>query len=90
VHRRRKVVVVITPAAKGASMRLSIRNQLSGEIVAVNPGAVMATVQVRLDNGGPVITASITKEAAEELSLSVGQQATVLIKSTDVAVGVQS
>ena len=71
-------------------MRLSIRNQLSGEIVAVNLGAVMATIQVRLDNGGPVITASITKEAAEELSLSVDQQATVLIKSTDVAVGVQS
>jgi molybdopterin-binding protein len=72
----------------GAPMRLSIRNQLSGEIVAVNPGAVMATVQVRLDGGGQVITASITKEAAEELGLSVGQQATVLIKSTDVVVGV--
>lgn len=71
-------------------MRLSIRNQLSGEIVAVKLGAVMATVQVRLDVGAPVITASITKEAAEELGLSVGQQATVLIKSTDVAVGVQS
>jgi molybdopterin-binding protein len=49
---------------------------------------VMATVQVRLDGGGQVITASITKEAAEELGLSVGQQATVLIKSTDVVVGV--
>jgi molybdopterin-binding protein len=70
-------------------MRLSIRNQLPGEVIAVHSGAVMATVQVRLDSGGQVVTASITKEAAEELGLTAGQQATVLIKSTDVAIGVQ-
>jgi molybdopterin-binding protein len=69
-------------------MRLSIRNQLTAEVVAVNLGAVMATVQLRLDGGGPLITASITKEAAEELGLKVGQPATALIKSTDVAIGV--
>ena len=69
-------------------MRLSIRNQLTAEVVAVNLGAVMATVQLRLDGGGQLITASITKEAAEELGLRVGQQATALIKSTDVAIGV--
>jgi molybdopterin-binding protein len=70
-------------------MRLSTRNQLTGEIVAVQPGTVMATVQVRLDGGEQVVTASITKDAAEELGLAVGQSATVLIKSTDVAIGVQ-
>ena len=71
-------------------MRLSIRNQLTGEIVGVHLGAVMATVQVRLGGGENLVTASITKEAAEELGLTVGQSATVLIKSTDVAIGVQS
>jgi molybdopterin-binding protein len=70
-------------------MRLSIRNQLNGEIVAVHLGTVMATVQVRLDGGGQVVTASITKDAAEELGLAVGQAATVVIKSTDVAIGVE-
>jgi molybdate transport system regulatory protein len=70
-------------------MRLSIRNQLSGKVVAVQLGAVMATVEVELDGGGQVVTASITKNAAEELGLAVGQSATVLIKSTDVAIGVQ-
>jgi molybdate transport system regulatory protein len=49
----------------------------------------MATVQVRLDDGGQLVTASITKEAAEELGLAEGQRATVLIKSTDVAIGVE-
>ena len=71
-------------------MRLSIRNQLNGEIVSVHIAAVMATVQVRLDGGGQVVTASITKAAAEELGLAEGQLATVLIKSTDVAIGVPS
>jgi molybdopterin-binding protein len=69
-------------------MRLSMRNQLSGKVVAVDLGAVMATVQVELDGGGQVVTASITKNAAEELGLAVGQSATVLIKSTDVVIGV--
>jgi molybdopterin-binding protein len=36
------------------------------------------------------VTASITKAAAEELGLAEGQLATALIKSTDVAIGVQS
>ena len=70
-------------------MRLSIRNQLPGEIIAVHLGAVMATVQVRLDGGEQVVTASVTKEAAEDLGLTAGQPATVLIKSTDVVIGVQ-
>ena len=70
-------------------MRLSIRNQLSGKVIAVDLGAVMATVQVALDGGGQVVTASITKNAAEELGLTLGQAATVLIKSTDVVVGVE-
>ena len=70
-------------------MRLSTRNQLSGTITEVNLGAVMATVKVRLDGGDQVVTASITKGAAEDLGLEVGKAATVLIKSTEVMIGVE-
>jgi molybdopterin-binding protein len=70
-------------------MRLSTRNQLTGSITEVTPGAVMATVKVRLDGGDQVVTASITKDAAEDLGLQVGMAATVLIKSTEVATGVE-
>lgn len=70
-------------------MRLSIRNQLTGTITEVNLGAVMATVRVKLDGSDQVITSSITKDAAEDLGLSVGQQATVFVKSTEVAIGVE-
>ncbi len=70
-------------------MRLSTRNQLTGTIVDVTIGAVMATVKVRLDGGDQVVTASITKDAAEDLGLAVGQPATALIKSTEVMIGVE-
>jgi len=70
-------------------MRLSIRNQLTGTITDVNLGAVMATVKVKLDGSYQVVTSSITKDAAEELGLKVGQAATVFVKSTEVAIGVE-
>jgi molybdopterin-binding protein len=69
-------------------MRLSTRNQLKGTIVEVQLGAVMATVKVRLDGGDQIVTASITKDAAEDLGLTAGQPATVLVKSTEVMIGV--
>jgi molybdopterin-binding protein len=69
-------------------MRLSTRNQLTGTISEIQVGAVMATVKVTLDGGGQVVTSSITKEAAEDLGLSIGQPTTVLIKSTEVMLGV--
>ena len=70
-------------------MRLSIRNQLSGTITSVELGAVTAIVKVRLDGGDQVVTASITKDAAEDLALEVGKPAMVLIKSSEVAIGVE-
>jgi molybdopterin-binding protein len=70
-------------------MRLSTRNQLTGTITEVTLGTVMATVKVRLDGGDQIVTASITKDAAEDLGLQAGNAATVLIKSTEVAIGVE-
>ncbi|HEX7323643.1 MAG TPA: TOBE domain-containing protein [Mycobacterium sp.] len=70
-------------------MRLSTRNQLNGTIVGVDVGTVMTVVKVRLDGGGQEVTASVTKEAADELGLQVGRPATVFIKSTEVTIGVE-
>jgi molybdate transport system regulatory protein len=64
-------------------MRLSTRNQLPGTVAAVKHGEIMSSVKVTL-NGGDTITAAITREAAEELGLSVGDTVTVLVKATEV------
>ncbi len=67
-------------------MRLSTRNQLTGTVTAVTPGSVMATVKV--DVSGQEVTAAVTRESVEELGLSVGAPVVVLVKSTEVMLGI--
>ena len=55
----------------------------------VNVGGVMAIVKVRLEGGDQIITASITKEAVEELGLAEGTATTVLVKFTEVTLAVE-
>lgn len=69
-------------------MRISTRNQLAGTVNAVQLGEAMAVVKVTLDTGQPV-TASITREAVDDLGLSNGSKVTVLVKSTEVMLGVE-
>ena len=69
-------------------MRLSARNQLTGTVADIEVGAVMSIVKVDLD-GGQQVTASITKQAVEELALTVGSPVTAVIKSTEVMLGIE-
>lgn len=68
-------------------MKLSARNQLNGTVEVVDHGAVTTTVKIRLQ-GGDLLTSSITKEAAEDLRLTVGSAVIAVIKSSDVIVAV--
>ncbi|MFJ3673232.1 TOBE domain-containing protein [Streptomyces sp. NPDC090106] len=63
---------------------LSIRNQLPGTVIAVTPGEVMATVNVRLA-GGQTLVAAITLEAVTDLGLAPGTAVRALVKSTEVS-----
>ena len=67
-------------------MQLSARNQLEGKVTGVEIGAVMANVKIEISEPG-VITAVITKESAEKLGLSEGDDVTAIIKSTEVIIG---
>jgi molybdate transport system regulatory protein len=69
-------------------MRLSTRNQLPGRVTSVQQGEAMAAVKVALDGDGQTITASITREAVQDLGLVEGSPVTVLVKSTDVTLAV--
>jgi molybdopterin-binding protein len=69
-------------------MRLSTRNQLPVSVTSIDLGSVTAVVKVELA-GGQLVTASITKDAVEDLKLAVGKAVTVLVKSTDVTLGVE-
>jgi molybdopterin-binding protein len=68
-------------------MKLSARNQIKGKIVEVKKGATTAHVRVEIAPG-QIITASITNEAVDELKLKAGTAAIVVIKASDVMIGI--
>jgi molybdopterin-binding protein len=67
-------------------VKLSARNVLKGKITKVTHRAT--TTHVLIDAGGTTITASIPNEAAAGLKLKEGIEASAIIKSSDVIVGV--
>ena len=66
-------------------MKLSARNQFKGKIVGVQKGQTTGHVRIEIGNG-VVVTSSITNEAIDELALAVGDEATAVIKASDVMV----
>jgi molybdopterin-binding protein len=68
-------------------MKISARNQIKGKIVGIEPGLTTTLVQIDV-GGGSILTASITKTAADDLKLKVGNEAVAIIKASDVMVGV--
>ncbi len=67
-------------------MKISARNQLKGKITGVDIGAVMANIKIEVTEPD-TITAVITKESAENLGLTEGDDVTAIIKSTEVIIG---
>jgi molybdopterin-binding protein len=66
-------------------VKLSARNQIKGKVVEVRKGATTSHVRIDIGNG-VVITSSITNEAVDDLAIRVGDEATAVIKASDVMV----
>ena len=66
-------------------MQLSARNSLKGTITSIHQGRVTTTVKIAI--GENILTSSITNDAAEALTLAVGDRVTAIIKSSDVVIG---
>ena len=66
-------------------MKLSARNQFTGKIIEIKEGAVNATVKIEITKD-VVISSTISMEAVKELGLTVGSEATAVIKATSVMV----
>jgi molybdopterin-binding protein len=63
---------------------LSARNRFPGVVVSIEVDGVMALVE--LEAGPHRVTAAITRDAVEELGLTVGSRATATVKATSVMV----
>jgi molybdopterin-binding protein len=66
--------------------KISARNQLAGRVVAVQKGQTTAHVKIDIGNG-VIVTASITNEAVDDLSLAEDDKVVAIIKASDVMVG---
>ena len=72
-------------ASSGVLVSLSGRNRLRGVVEEVRREGLLA--QVRLRVGDQALTAIITRDAVDELRLKRGDEATAIIKATEVMVG---
>lgn len=66
--------------------KLSARNQLTGQVVAVHPGAVNAEVVIDI-GGGNSIAAIVTQASLQAMRLKPGMSATALFKASSVILG---
>ena len=64
-------------------MKLSARNQFAGKVVEIKEGAVNAIVKIEIAKD-IVISSTISMDAVKELGLTVGSDATAVIKATSV------
>jgi molybdopterin-binding protein len=69
-------------------MKISARNMLKGKVKQIKPGVVNTEVVIEL-SGGSEIVSIITKESADKLGLSAGKEAYVIIKASNVMIGVE-
>jgi molybdopterin-binding protein len=68
-------------------MKVSARNTFKGTVRKIIPGAINAEVLLEIVPGVEV-NAIITKTSVENLNLTIGQPAYVMIKSSDVILAV--
>jgi molybdopterin-binding protein len=68
-------------------MRISARNQIKGTVIEVKKGATTSHVRVDIGNG-QIITSAITNEAVDELGIKAKDRVTVVVKASDVMIGV--
>jgi len=69
-------------------VRLSTRNQFPGKVVSITTGEAMSIVKVAIDGTDLVVTAAVTKDAVDDLGLSVGASTYALVKATEVQLAV--
>jgi molybdate transport system regulatory protein len=74
--------------AKGENLRTSARNQIVGQVIGREDGAVNSEVALHI-GAGKTLVATITLESASALEVAVGDPITALIKAPHVILAVE-
>jgi len=70
---------------EAVGLKISARNRLKGKVLAVEKEALTAKIKVEITVPA-VVTALISREAAEELNIKVGDEVEAVIKATEVMI----
>lgn len=65
---------------------MSARNQIQGEVISVDSDKITAAMKIKIDVP-TMITATITREAVEELGIKKGNKVIVIVKASSVMIG---
>jgi molybdopterin-binding protein len=71
---------------KGSEMKLSARNVFKGTVMEIKVGPIASKVRVDI-GAGTIVTSTITADAVDDLGLVVGEEVSVIIKSSSVMLG---
>jgi len=66
-------------------LKISARNRLKGKVLSVEKEEVTAKIKVEIKTPA-IITALISREAAEELEINVGDDVEAVIKATEILI----
>lgn len=75
-------------ATQDSDFIFSARNQFSGQITALEKGAINATVAIKTEEG-LTLTAVITNDSVDDMALVSGSPITALIKASSVILAVK-
>jgi molybdate transport system regulatory protein len=70
---------------EAVGLKISARNRLKGKVVSVEKEAVTAKVKVEI-TVPVVVTALISREAVEDLDVTVGDEVEAVVKATEVMI----
>ena len=70
---------------EAVGLKISARNRLGGTVYEVDKGIITAKIKIKIDKP-VVVTAIISKEAAEELDIKSGDKVEAVIKATEVMI----
>ncbi|MEO1428775.1 MAG: molybdopterin-binding protein [Cyanobacteria bacterium J06633_8] len=68
-------------------MKISARNNIKGTVKKIIPGIVSTEVTLEIAPGVEVVSV-ITKSSADQMHLSLGKEAYMVVKATDVMVSI--
>ena len=66
-------------------MNISARNQMKGKILDIEKEGIIAKIEISIEPA--IITAVITKEAADFLNIKKDDNVIAIVKATEVMVG---